>query len=311
MPGKRQFGIWAAVVLFLLVLGGAIFVAKTYFWSSGSEDVPASADNSTAPGTASGPQIQVGIFLSEFTATGPRRQVAPYGYQTQLRAMKSMHDPSIRLVPVVEPGTVHNPQLQRILTQYFADETPIDVTDDNAMQTLDVLSVTSAADLQDDAVRAITRHVRDGMGLLQRQPGYLVPGYNAQTNALCGFRDGVFGWSASPVECEVVGNHPLLGDFSGQVGKTITLVPNGTVGHLIGIPLIRVKQMRDVKLVLPGRTVGTGEYLYPLYISQLGKGRIVGIGFTQGQAVPKELEAAHHGRFYIHCLQWLAGKGLS
>jgi hypothetical protein len=27
--------------------------------------------------------------------------------------------------------------------------------------------------------------------------------------------------------------------------------------------------------------------------------------------VPPELEAAHHGRFYIHCVEWLAGKPLN
>jgi hypothetical protein len=185
------------------------------------------------------------------------------------------------------------------------------VTDESAMQTLDVLCATSAADLRQDALTAIIHHVRDGMGFLERQPGYITPGYDAQTNSLCGFADGVFGWSPNAIECEVVGKHPLLGDLSGQIGRTITLVPNGTVGHLIGMPLLRVREMHQVNLVLPGHMVGAGEYLYPLYISQLGKGRIVGIGFTQGQPVPSELEAAHHGKFYIHCIEWLAGKALS
>ncbi len=225
--------------------------------------------------------------------------------------MKSLRDPSIHLIPVVEPGFQKRPQLLRILSRNFRGETPLDAANLQDLRKLDVLVATSVANVPDDVLSAITTRVREGMGLVQRQFGYLTPGYNSTTNDLCGFADGVFGWNADPVLCEVVGNHPLLGDLAGQIGKTIVLIPNGTVGHLKGIPLLRVRDMKQIMIVNANRQVGTGEYLYPLYISQLGRGKIVGIGFTQGRDVPAELEAANHGRFYIHCVQWLVGKPLN
>jgi hypothetical protein len=312
MVNSRKMGIVAALLLFLVTVGAAVFVVKWYVWPEGSDQSDSSAAQNQVGevGGAGGNQIQVGVLLSYFSATGPHRQSAPYGYQTQIRAAKELHDGSIHLIPVIEPDTARNTQLQRVLSQYFPGATPLDAGKVQDLQKLDVLVAMSAANVPDNVLSAIDQSVRQGMGLLQRQLGYLTPGYTPRVNALCGFADGTFGWNAGPVECEVVGNHPLLGSLAGKIGTTISLTPNGTVGMLKGIPLLRVKMMSQIFLVNADHPVGTGEYLYPLYISQLGRGRIVGIGFTQGREVPEELEAAHHGRFYIHCVQWLAGKPL-
>ena len=256
-------------------------------------------------------QIQVGVYLSDYSATGPHRQAAPYGYPSQVRPIRSLRDPQIHLVPVIDPGTANKPALRRILTANFQGEEPLDASKVSDLQKIDVLVSTAASSVHDDVTQAINQRVRQGMGLLQRQFGYLTPGYDEQTNELNGFRQATFGFSQTPVECEVVASHPLLGDLSGKIGQTISLVPNGAVGELKGIPLLRVKDMRRVMLVNANEPVGTGQYLYPLYISQLGQGKIVGIGYTQGKDIPPELESANHDRFYIHCVQWLAGKPLN
>ena len=310
MPDNKKIGLVAAILLFLVTVGAAVFVVREYLLSSGSEESAPPAQNA-APELPTGQgQIQVGILLSDFSATGPHRQSAPYGYQTQLRAVRTLRDPLIHLVPVIEPNSADKGALPRILRQNFPGEVPLDASKLDDLQKIDVLVSTAAANLHDDVTGAIWQRVRQGMGLLQRQLGYLTPGYVARTNDLAGFTDAVFGWNPNPVDCQVVASHPLLGDLSGQIGKIISLTPNGAVGRLKGIPLLRVQNMRQVMLVAADHTVGTGEYLYPLYVSQLGQGRIVGIGYTQGRDVPPELEAAHHGRFYIHCVEWLAGKPL-
>src|ERR1700722_15129967 len=294
MQNKQKLGLAAAILLLIITAAAAFFVIK--FWSGTTDDIsPIAPDTAAVP---AGPKIQVGILLSDFSATGPRRQAAPYGYQGQLRAFRSLHDPRLHLVPVIEPNTASKGNLPRILSQNFPEEAPFDVTNIDQMRRLDVLDATANANLRNDVLAIITQRVSEGMGLLERQIGYLTPGYNDQTNPLCGFTDGVFGWNANPIECEIVGNHPLLGDLANNPGKTISLIPNGTVGTLKGIPPLRVKDMKQVTLVAAGHTVGTGEYLYPLYISQLGHGRIVGVGYSQGRDVPPELEAAHHGKFY-------------
>lgn len=309
MVKARTTGILAAILLLLVTVAAAVFVVAWYVWPEGSDQNGSSTGQNES--AFAGNQIQVGIFLSGFTATGPHRSTRVYGYGTQLRPVKSLRDPSIHLIPVIEPGTGKKPELSRILSENFPGETPLDAGNLQDLRKLDVLVATSVANVPDEVIPAIATRVREGMGLVQRQFGYLTPGYDSRMNDLCGFTDGVFGWNADSVRCEVVGNHPLLGDLAGQIGKTITLVPNGTVGHLKGIPLLRISDMKQIMLVNANRPVGTGEYLYPLYISQLGQGKIVGIGFTQGRDVPAELEAANHGRFYIHCVQCLAGKPLN
>ena len=174
MADKRQLGILAAVVLFAITLGAAFFVVKSYLWSSGSEDLPVTTSNggpSAAANGATGPQIQVGILLSDFSATGPHRQATQYGYQTQLRAVRYLRDPSIHLVPVIEPNTGKKGQLPRILAQNFAGETPLIATNPDDMRKLDVLSATAAANLREDVIKAISHARSRGNGIFAASAG--------------------------------------------------------------------------------------------------------------------------------------------
>ena len=311
MPNSRKLGIAAAILLFLITVGAAFFVVKSFILPDDvGGSIPAPAPSAPTPAVPAVDQIRVGVFLSNYSATGPHRQPSPYGYDAQLRAIHTLRDPAIHLVPVIEAGSARVGQLPGVLSRNFPGEKPLIVKNISDMLKIDVLVATATANVWDPASSTIIRRVRGGMGLLVRQFGYLSPGYNDDMSRLNGFGHATFGWSATAVECEVVGTHPLLGDLSGKIGQMISLTPNGAVGDLRGIPLIRVKDMKKIMLVNADHTAGTGEYLYPLYISQLGEGRIVGIGYTQGKDVPPELEAANHDRFYIHCVQWLAGKPL-
>jgi hypothetical protein len=311
MANARKAGIWAAVALFVVTLGSGAFVVGWYLWPEGTGQSastggqnPASTDNSAAN------QLQVGVYLSAFTATGPHRSDRPYGYETQLRPVKFLRDPSIHLIPVIEPRTRGSAEMTKVLWQNFPGIRPLDASNVDDLRKLDVLVATAAADVPFEVLGAVDESVRQGMGLVQRQFGYLTPGYTPQVGELCGFPVGTFGWNPQPIDCEVVGNHPLLGDLSGQIGKIVSIMPNGTVGKLSGIPLIRVKDMKQIRLVAAYHPISTGEYLYPLYISQLGRGKIVGIGFAQNAAMPEILESAHHGKFYLHCVEWVAGRPL-
>jgi hypothetical protein len=309
MANQRKMGILAAVALFVITLGAGIFVVAWYVWPEGStQTAPIVVSDAPAAGVN---QIQVGVYLSTFTATGPHRSQRPYGYETQLRAVKFLIDPSIHLIPVIEPGTRGSAEMTKVLWQNFPAVHALDASNVNDLRTLDVLVATGVADVPSETLHAIDQSVHQGMGLLQRQLGYLSPGYTPEVNQLCGFTAGTFGWNPKPVDCEVIGNHPLLGDLSNQIGKTFSIIPNGTVGKLLGIPLIRVKEMKEISLVAADHPVRTGEYLYPLYISQLGMGKIVGVGFAQNAGIPEALQTAHHGRFYIHCVEWLAGRPLN
>jgi hypothetical protein len=111
------------------------------------------------------------------------------------------------------------------------------------------------------------------------------------------------------VKCEVVGDNPLLGDLAGRTGMTMMIEPAGPLGRLRGIPLIRVADMSQIT-VQSRRSLGADMYMYPFYLTQFGRGRIMVFAFAHYQ-VPAVLNTANHGRFYIHCVQWLAGKPLS
>ena len=47
---------------------------------------------------------------------------------------------------------------------------------------------------------------------------------------------------------------------------------------------------------------------FPLYVGQYGKGRVVGCQWHLG--TPDRLDPRHDGIFYVHCVQWLAGRAI-
>jgi hypothetical protein len=73
--------------------------------------------------------------------------------------------------------------------------------------------------------------------------------------------------------------------------------------------LIRVSDMQNVT-ARRGIKPTAGQNMYPFLLSQYGHGRIMVFAFAHYQ-VPALLDKANHGRFYIHCVQWLAGKSLN
>ena len=251
--------------------------------------------------------IKLGIIISKFTATGPHWIDKPYGYGNQMQRLSELKDPGIEWYPVIEPGTEIDKDLAGILLRTFPGKTPINGYDATELKKLDVVLGHMICNMQDKMATALTEAVKDGLGLVQQSGGSVTPGYTPAINQLAGMVSGDYGWNPRDVDCEVVGTHPLLGNLSGNIGAIISARPNGHFGELIGIPLLRVKERTDV--FVPRGTRVAADF-YPLYVSQLGKGRIVGIGLAHYVATPRELQAAHNNRFFIHCVQWAAGRKL-
>jgi hypothetical protein len=108
----------------------------------------------------------------------------------------------------------------------------------------------------------------------------------------------------------MIGSHPILGRLSGKTGRTIKLTPNGTWGvpGVQTIPLIRVKDMNKFRsFYKEGPEDGAADWtFYPLYVAQLGKGRIVGCQFPAWTPMPKDLMSATDSEFNLRAIAWLA-----
>jgi len=190
------------------------------------------------------------------------------------------------------------------LNVYFAGRAPLDVTNAEVLKKLDVIVAPRIWYLPEEARTAIEQAVMNGAGLLARNGlGSMEPGDQNDVPRLSGFESGHFGYNPHPMECEVIATHPILGNL--KVGQIISITPNGTWGKPLGqtIPLIKVKDMDAYRQFDTG---GQDDWIfYPLYVSQLGKGRIVGCQFPAWEGTPKDLMAATDGEFNLRCVLWL------
>jgi RNA polymerase sigma factor (sigma-70 family) len=316
MTTAKKVGITVVLLLMLLSIGGLATVIKVYLSDSPepAAAVPVAANNPApiaAPVTpvAAGDVIRVGIYLSDYTATGPHWIPNNYGFGDQVKPIAALKDPSIDLEPVVEPGTEDTPQIARLLNSNFPGKKPLNSASLEDLQTLDVLVAQAAHNVPQGTQTAIHEAVHEGLGFLNRGFMTVRPGYTPLYGDLAGMRPVNYGYNLGPVECEIVGDSPLLGDLAGHVGKTMMIEPAGPLGQLSGIPLIRVTDMSQITRQ-NGRRLTAGTYMYPFCLSQFGKGRIIAFSFAHYE-IPQVLNSANHGRFYIHCVQWLAGKPLS
>jgi hypothetical protein len=68
MTNSKKLGIVAAVLLFLVTAGAAVFVVKSFLLPSDNGE--SAAGPSAGPVVSNPDQIQVGVYLSDYSATG-------------------------------------------------------------------------------------------------------------------------------------------------------------------------------------------------------------------------------------------------
>jgi hypothetical protein len=78
-----------------------------------------------------------------------------------------------------------------------------------------------------------------------------------------------------------------------------------------GTPLIEAEDLSLNNIRIPDEVLhpatGSGPKMYPMYLSQLGKGLIVN---CQWDSIPAPLVDLTHGRFYIRCCEYLSHRPL-
>jgi RNA polymerase sigma factor (sigma-70 family) len=311
---RAIIGTAAAVVLSLLV-------ASTVTTSFRHETSANFGRSNVSPITAktrthSGP-LRVGILVSHATATKPAETTQPASHRLTDVAVKALHDPSMDLYAVIEPGTAKLPDMVEVLAEHFEAGHVIDGADPRALATLDVLVTFATTNMRPEVLKAMREAVTGGVGYLRVQDlGCASPGRGEDINSLLGIsRIGCF-WRPLRTKCQVVApEHPLLAGLVAD--DSLDALPigsfSGSFGAVNGQPLIAAKGAGNRYSGIPGRLYSPvdldmrGHTFYPMIVSQLGEGKMVA---CQWYRVPPAIDKATHGRFYIRCVNWLGGRPL-
>jgi len=319
MDNKRKRFVIAAIavaVLLALIMGVTVVSTRMTRSSEGRvvkiEDAaaPPSPSKAAAPTfqLSNTPKIKVGVYLSHFTANGPNWTGKGWGYNSQVRIMRELKSPEIELYALIEPGSEKEPDLVAKLNTHFKTRPKLDVTNVTALRQLDVIVANCVNNVPDPALTALETVVGEGKGLFIRcVMGDFEPGFTAQVSRLHGLSDGAYAWNKEPVEALVVGEHPILGTLSGKKETMMRVRANGGFGAFVpnAVPLIR---LRDGQVVHPSTEAPEEWPFYPLYVSSLGKGRIVVCSMAGFAETPDELQAATGGRFVPRAIAWAAGR---
>jgi hypothetical protein len=302
---RKQLLIGIGVVVIVIAIAVAL-----YFAMRRPSGPPVSVANAT-PGTlisaltrkppttnaTTEPDLRVGLYMSKLTGQ-------QWGYSVQIVGELSRGD--FDLVPILEPASDSVPEIKKLLGLWFKDKSPVSASDAEALKKLDVIVAPRIWLIPEASRAAIESAVRNGTGLLARNGvGCMQPGSGPDISHLNGFEESQFGYNPHPMDCEIIASHPILGKLAGQVGRSIQITPNGTWGipNAQTTPLIRVKDMNAFRAFYQLQNDWT---FYPLYVSQLGKGRIVGCQFPAWSPTPKDLMSATDQEFNIRAVKWLA-----
>jgi hypothetical protein len=110
------------------------------------------------------------------------------------------------------------------------------------------------------------------------------------------------------LDSDLVGTHPILGPLGTAPGKAAAAKP--PLQLKFRPELLAPLDKSATPLVQLKPRMPLEPPTYPLYVSTLGRGRIVHFGFATFTQIPKDFDQAVGGRFGVRCLQWLAGREL-
>ncbi len=270
------------------VVAIALYLLKEQFSSPRRPVVAATRPVQPASGpSAHGPRCVSAFISAKFTADGID------GYRCQMT--DELQQRGLDVYPLVEPGTESEPRIVKLIGVYFLGKHSIDVTNSDALSKLDVIVAPRIWMLRDDARQAIESAVEKGTGLLIRDGlGCFDPGTGPDVSRLSGFTDSSFAYNPHPMECEVIGEHPILGKLSGKIGTVLKITPNGTIG-LPGVnftPLIRSERTwtRSASLISAAAMIGLS---IPCTSRSFGrKAKSLASQIPLWERLPKDLQSA-------------------
>ncbi|MBI5094302.1 MAG: hypothetical protein HZB26_17910 [Candidatus Hydrogenedentes bacterium] len=235
---------------------------------------------------------RVGFVLSDFCSqTGPSRMPYPYSYRHPVGIAQLLISLGFDLYAVIDPGTGNDETLRGVLARLGLEDRIIDNTDVAALSQLDAIASGWNTDIQDRALSSYTSVVKGGVGYFNVAVfGLMSPGPSAPLSDFLGMDNINYRCPIEHITCRVVNSHPILGDM--QPGDTfeVTML-NGFHGDLRGTPLLAPPEDKT-------------EEAWPLYVYELGKGRVVNM---QWQKITIGNGAIDPIAFYGRCLNYAAG----
>jgi hypothetical protein len=262
---------------------------------------------SVVPNLDGKPPIKVGVVVSRLNSTNHEPSGKLFGFEKCSRVAKDLRGADMDIRPIVEAGSESSEPQAAALKVYFPGKKPIDAGDDAGLAGLDVIVACEVWVPDPALVSSIQKAVSGGVSMLNGGGmGEATGGSDGAVPALAGLGEARWGQSGEPIACEVVAEHPILSGF--HVGQKLKLRPLGLYGPLVAgsIPLIKVANAEDISI--SGQFTSEPDGYYPVYISSLGRGKLICYQYAAFGAPSVELRDTNRAKFLKRCVRWLAGR---
>jgi RNA polymerase sigma factor (sigma-70 family) len=300
----------ASVAVLAIVSVGTILVVA---------QLNANSSSSTTSAQNAAGKMRVGFLISQYTATGPcwTGNRPTFGYLRAREGLGIFQDPNIDLFAILEPNTRRTAEVTALLRRFTPDHI-LDGTDVQSLSKLNAMVSYFQWNVEPAVLKAMDQAVRGGVGMyFQACVGSYYPGYTKEVQDLQCIRHAhrFYIYLTNPT-ATIIGKHPILAGLENVPGNILIMSSlSGSIGEIQGTPLIRCDERNMLGHPIedaietgtwdPPTTQPMTTTFYPLYVGQLGKGRVVACQFEDGG---KQFLALTQKRFPIHCIQWLAGR---
>jgi beta-lactamase regulating signal transducer with metallopeptidase domain len=206
---------------------------------------------------------KVGIVLSDFNArTGPTWMQYHYSYRNPVGIAQVLIGLGYDLYAVIDPGSENEESLKLILDHLGLENRTIESTDGAGLAQLNTVVSGFDGDVLDKTLTAFDAAIKNGLGFFNTSLfGVVYPERGDTLSEILGMDNLKYRCPVEHITCRVVNSHPILGDMQPGDSFEVTML-NGFHGDLRGTPLL-------------APPVDKPEEAWPLYVYDLGKGRVV------------------------------------
>lgn len=235
------------------------------------------------------PRPRVGILFTTTSADTLHSMPHPYSYQHTIGIAELLDDFGYELFAVIEQKEHGEADLQSVLDHLGFHENILYLEEPSHLSNLDAVVSGHTPLVSIPAIKSLTTDIENGLGFVDvsifgnREPGY----GNSDLSQLLGIRNGNYHLDFAYLKCPVLRSHPILGPLKpGDLFEIKWL--NSGAGAVDGTALL-------------GRPSGSPIDVSPLYVREMGQGRLVNIQWQQPSTTNGGISAED---FYARCVNW-------